>query len=231
MERHASLKYPVFQAKQPLDKAFPKLFRIEEFKNLLHRENWSQIAKYICVLYDKGTELLQEYPSELQLRKESAAIEAGWKKQGKKWPEEIQSIFDIKDSDVYNATLAFLKDQNHVIWTEIVITEQELFEFQKLRFMSIETGEKRRKTKDGEEEYQEQSKGAKKDVYEAANKKDELLESCEKRIKYLENLYQKFYGDSKSELMNAEFSEMILPETAERIFADIEPPYELETST
>lgn len=224
-ERYSNLRYPVHRATQPLDVAFPELFRLPEFKKLKSIPEWEKITKYIVFMYSSNTDLLSEFPSNLKDRKEAAAIDAGFVKTKTGWPKSIQDVMDVNVIKVNDAIFAYLKKQKHVVFTEIVVTEQELYEFQKLRFLSIEVTErkKRGKKKDGEDSG---SATTDKDVYDAAKKKDALKDACEKRIKYLESLYEQFYGDSKTELMNAEFSEMITPETAERIMKDEPAPYE-----
>lgn len=230
-ERFSSLKYPYHKAHQPLNAAFPSLFKFAEFKRLLQWSQWEKITKYILVLYDRNTDLLHEFQSDLKARKEAAAIEAGYvKDRNGDWPDDIQGMMDIKNKAVYDAILCFLKIQNHSVWTNIVVTEQELEEFQKLRFWSIDTGtrkkpKKKKKAKEGEEiesDDEEQQGVAQTDVYDAAKKKDILMEACNERIKVLKNLYQEFYGDNQSDLKNAEFEEMISPENSSRILEQME---------
>ncbi len=217
-ERYSNLKYKVHISEQPLDKAFPELFRSTEMKQLKFYQTWEKITKYIVFLYSKETGLFDEYQSDLTERKMAAAIDAGYAKtKAGTWPEDIQDIMDVKNKKVNAAILAFLKQQNHVVWTEITITQQELFEFQKLRFMSIDTGEKKRRKKNEDKEEVIEKASSDKDIYEAAKKKDALMSACNERIKALEQLYVQFYGDSKKDLISAEFEEMITPEKAERI--------------
>ncbi len=227
MARFDSLKYPVHKADPniPLDQQFPRLFSLPEMRRLKERGTWATIVKYIVFLYDKGTDLIAEYPSDLKARKEEAAALAGYVRDSKgQWNKEAQAIMDIKVPEVHAAILAYLKEQKYVVWTEIVVTEEELYEFQKLRFMSIDTGETRSKRKKGEEKEEFVKKEVTdKEIYEAAAKKDALMKACNERIKQLEVLYGQFYGDSKKDLMDVEFEEMIKPETAERILAQIAP--------
>lgn len=221
-ERYSQLKYKVHLTDKALDVAFPALFRSPEMKRLKFIKNWSKVVKYIVFMYSKETGLIPEFPSELKARKEAAAIDAGFERDlVGAFPQDIQEIMDIQNKDVTAAILAYLKHQSHMVWMEIQVTEQELFDFQKLRFMTIDTGTKKLKKKKGEEvEVNDLNSPSEKDIYDAARKKDELLEACEKRIKYLESLYNQFYGDSKKELMESEFTEMITPENAERLMQD-----------
>lgn len=223
-ERFSSLRYP-FHKKvgQPLDVAFPGLFKNAEFKRLKQRGTWEKIVRYILVLYDFNTDLLHEYPV-LRERKEAAALEAGYVKNSKDaWPDEIENIMAIRDHASYEAIMCFLKIQNHAVWTHIIATEQELEEFQGYRIMSIEMG-KKKKGDDGDET-------AKIDIYDAAKKKDILLDSCDIRISRLKSLYEQFYSDHQKELQSVEFDEMITPENAERILAKMEETAKVEAPT
>jgi hypothetical protein len=231
-ERFSGLKYNPKKATQSFEKEFPNLYRHNEFRRLKELPEGDKVAAYILFLYSKETDLVHEHPSNLKERKEAAAIEAGFERDSKgEWPEIVQNLMDIQNKKAYDATMLWLKLQKHVIWTEIVVTEQELFEFQKLRFMAIDTG-RRRKKKDEPKDEDEDSDDlfgfgvGKKEVYAAANEKDALMDACNNRIKTLENLYQQFYGDSRKDLQNAEFSEMISPENAERILEEMGAPYE-----
>lgn len=218
-ERFASLKFNPKKATRPLDLEFPELFRHPEWVKLKAVKSWRKVVSYILFLYSKDTDLIHEHPSDLKARKDAAAFEAEIEREKNgKWPDEIQDIMDIRNETVFNAIMVYLKFQKHQVWMEITVTEQELYEFQGLRFMAIDAG-KKKKPKEGEDEDDELFgfKGGKKEIYAAANEKDELMEACDKRIKKLENLYSQFYGDSKKELMEAEFAEQITPENAERI--------------
>ena len=222
-ERFSNLKYNPKKVKVPLDEAFPQLFRYPEFRKLKEWGNWQKITAYILFMYTKDTDLAQEFPSNLQERKEAAALEAGYNINADgKWPSEITKIMDIKNQIVYDAIMMYLKIQNHNTWTEIVVTEEELFDFQKLRFRRIDVGgDKKKRTRQNSENQEPPEETAKKgkelDIYSAAGKKDILMDSCNKRIAQLEVLKNQFYGDSRKELESAEFDEPIRPETAERI--------------
>lgn len=233
-ERFSNLKYNPKKAKVPLDEAFPQLFRYHEFRKLKEWGNWQKITAYILFMYSKDTDLAQEFPSNLQERKEAAALEAGYNiSPDGKWPSEISKIMDIKNQIVYDAIMMYLKIQNHNTWTEIVVTEEELFDFQKLRFRRIDVGGEKKKRPRQNSETQEQpeetaKKGKELDIYSAAGKKDILMDSCNKRIAQLEVLKKQFYGDSRKDLEFVEFKEMMTPENAERIMT--ERPYEEVTA-
>lgn len=217
MDRFSSLRYPVHTATQPLDKAFPELFKYGEFKKLRLRKSsdWEKVAKYIVFLYDKGSALTFEFQSDLKARKEAAAIEAGFTREASgNWPKEVVAIFEIDDADVHGAIMCYLRIQNNDVWTDIVVTENELEEFQALRMTTIKKG------KAGEEQ----------DIFDAAKKKDLLMKACDTRVKALKNRYAEFYGDHK-DVQAAEFSEMITPENALKLLAGTKPWQEVEPVT
>lgn len=212
MDRYSSIRYKVHQTKEPLDKAFPELFRHDEFKKLKKRADCDRLVRFIMFLYDKNTQLVQEFQHDLAERKSEAAKDAGFERKDGKWGVKIQDVMDIKDEDVTAAIMRFLKIQKSHVWTEIIICEQELFDYRVLRFNPVGKGK-------GEGALDD------KDVIDSTVKKDKLMESCNLRMRELERLYEQFFGDNK-DLQAAEFEEQIKPETAERILT--EKPYEEE---
>ncbi len=206
MDRFASLKFKVHLAKFPLDREFPELFRLSEFKKIREdRSDWDRVVRYIVYLYDPGSPLIQEFQNDLKERKEAAAIEAGYiRRVNGAWEDSLVEIMAIKDKDVYYAIMAFLKIFKNHEWVDIVVTEQELFDFQRLRFAPIDESGK--------------------DIYGDAKKKDGMMVSAGDRRASLKILYGQFYGDNK-DVQAAEFEEMITPENAERILKTMPAPY------
>lgn len=219
MDRYSSIKYKVHLAEGPLDKAFPELFRHKEFAKLKTRRDCDQLVRFIMFLYDKNTQLIHEYQTDLKARKEEAAKDAGYRRQtGGTWGKEIQDVMDIQDHDATAAIMKFLKIQRHNVWTEIVVTEQELFDYQVMRFTPV--GKKGKKSTADDE----------KKIIESTVKKEALRKACNERIAALEVLYEQFFGDNK-DLIAAEFDEMITPEKAERLLQLTPAPYEEIKST
>jgi len=218
MDRYSALKYKVHLNPYPVDKTFPELFNDPVLKKIKLSD---KVVRYIIFLYSKDTGLVHEHPSDLQARKDQAARDAGFQLYAGKWPAEIQEVMDIRNQDAYTFIMAFLRKQKHNIWTELCVTEQELFEFQSLRFATIGSDKSSKKKKTAEED---------KDILVAAEKKEKLLKACNDRIKHLEVLYEQFYGDNK-DLQVAEFEESITPEKAERILELMPAPYEEIKST
>jgi hypothetical protein len=236
LNRFKSMKFNPFRdPTQTIDKVYKDLFRYEEFLELRKYRNWERLVNYILLLYSKDTVLLDDYQDNLKQRKDAAAEAAGYKRNNSgDWPEEIKLVMEIRQKPAVEAILCFLRHQKSVIWREICISEEELYNFQMLRFNPIEMGTKKVKKKrnePGEEDTGEvdevtMMKERQKEVYEAAGKKDNLLDACKTRISHLESLYVQFYGDSRKELMEAEFSEMITPEKASRMLSEMEAPYQ-----
>lgn len=207
MERFASLKFNVVKFKGQIDRSFPDLFRLKEFKKLRNRKDidWEKLVRYIILMYDPKSDLLHEF-QELQERKEAAATEAGFERgPGGRWQKELIQVMQIRHDDTHAAIMAFLRLFKNNDYTNIVVTEQELDEFQGLRFKAIndETS----------------------DLYGDAKKKDGLMDSVDKRTEALKLYYAAFYGDNK-DLIAPEFDEPITPETAERMLAELPKPYE-----
>ncbi len=216
MDRYSSIKYKVHLATGPLDKAFPELFKHKEFAKLKTRRDCDQLVRFIMFLYDKNTQLIHEYQTDLKERKFAAAKDAGYyQKAGGGWGAEIQAVMDIQDHDATAAIMQFLKMQKHNVWTEIVVTEQELFDYQVMRFTPVG---KRGKKSTAEDE---------KKIIESTVKKEALRKACNERIVALESLYEQFFGDNK-DLIAAEFEEQIKPETAERIILESKPYEEIK---
>lgn len=214
MDRYSSIKYKVHLATGPLDKAFPELFKHKEFAKLKTRRDCDQLVRFIMFLYDKNTQLIHEYQTDLKERKFAAAKDAGYyQKAGGGWGAEIQAVMDIQDTDATAAIMRFLKMQRHNVWTEIIVTEQELFEYQAIRFAPVS----KKKGKKG-------SAVDEKLIIESTVKKEALLKACNQRIAILETLYTQFFGDNKD--LQSEFEEMITPENAERILDTMPAPYE-----
>jgi hypothetical protein len=208
--RFDRLKYPVHKLKpgETVDAAFPDLFKKPEFKALKaskkHAADYGRLVKYIIFLYDMNSDLVDEFRSDLKARKDAAATEAGFERVKGKWPDAVLKVMNIRDQDAYLAILAYLQMQKYPIWQEIVITEQELAEFNRIRFVAIKKTD---------------------DQIAAANAKDKLKEKCESRIKSLASLYKQFFEDH-TDVQKAEFEEQITPENAERILETEGAPYE-----
>jgi hypothetical protein len=198
--RFGSLRYPVHAVTGSLQEAFPDLFRYDEFKKLLMDKHGDKLVRYIVLLYDYNSDLIFEYQTNLKERKDAAAIEVGFTRSpDNTWPKYLQKIMDMGDKLVVECILRYLKMQKNDVWVDIVTTEQELDEFQRMRMTPI------------------------KDL-EDTKQKDILMKACDVRVKHLKNRYTEFFGLNK-DLQAAEFEEMITPENALRILGS-KPPWE-----
>jgi hypothetical protein len=207
--RYSTVKYKVFDTSEPLASKFPELFRHKQFQKLRAQPNCDDIVRYIVALYDKNSELIHEFQNDLKARKEEAAKDAGFKKSNGKWPVAVQDIMEIRNQDTNQAILQYLKIQRHNVWMEITITEQELYDYQELRFTPVKKGKK--------------TLVDEKLIVESTVKKGALMDACDKRRQKLDALYEEFFGDNV-ELMELEFEEAITPEKAERMLS--QAPYE-----
>src|SRR6478736_4795949 len=122
MNRYSAIRF------KPAD-----LYKYKQFQKLKARPDYDKLVLYILYLYSKDSELIQEFENDLKARKDEAAKDAGYQKVGGNWDKELQKVMDIRDNDVHDAIMEFLKMQKHDTWVDIVTTEQELFEFQSMR--------------------------------------------------------------------------------------------------
>jgi len=114
------------------------LFRHKVFQKLKARPDCDKLVNYMIFLYHKDSELIQEFQNDLKARKEEAARDAGYvRKTGGTWPDEILNVMEIRDHEATDAIMQLLKIQRHNVWTDIVITQQELDEYQELRFTPV----------------------------------------------------------------------------------------------
>lgn len=196
------------------------LFKQKAFQKLKSRPDCDKLVNYILYVYHKDSELIREFENDLQARKDEAAKDAGFLKIGGHWDKELQKVMDIRDNDVHDAIMQFLKMQKHDTWMDVCTTEQELFEFQSMRLAPV-LKNKAKKNPTADEE---------KMIIESTLKKGTLMKACDERRARLISLRAEFFGDNK-DVQNAEFEEAVTPEKAERILASMPAPYELETST
>jgi hypothetical protein len=87
-----------------------------------------KFIKFVIFVYDPDSDYVTEYPDELRLRKEAAAIEAGWVREeiSGEWPDWIKDIFELKDKVAVRYILDFLQVKKNNIWREIVLLQEEL---------------------------------------------------------------------------------------------------------
>lgn len=161
-----------------------------------------RVIKYIGMMYDPKSPFPVEY-LDLEKRKMAVAYECNfteWGERGSKFREEYQEFIDVSSELAITLILSFLKDMHYDVWTEIQTTEQELWEYQKLRWEQISTKEtktgKSKKSGEEGETYTYDKDIADKDIFEAAKKKEALLDASKKRREYLKELYEEMYADN-----------------------------------
>lgn len=156
-----------------------------------------KVFKYIVFLYDPETELTQEYPDEIRLRKDAAAKEAGFRRMSQgDWPPHIQDIMDFKEPRVNRWILDYLKVRKNRLWSEIKMLEEELDVLDRSRADALAKGE------------------IVKDGHKISKEKREELDS----------LYKKFYTGHQ-DLKEATEKELVVI-TPENVFSVLEIPEE-----
>ena len=202
MEKYKDLKHNV--TGENILKDAPLLMKQKEFRLFWnHEENKKNksyyvdpeerlaIIRYIVFLYDKESPLYDDFPDDLEKRKSAAAADSEMPTTGKIYTMILQA----KHPTVNDMIIRYLIMQNNEVFKEKLITEQELEEFQRLRFIGIEA-----KTD--------------KDLLQAAKYKDELLKSCKSRIEHLEDLNTQLYRDNDD---IKELVQIFTPETARKL--------------
>ena len=96
--------------------------------------------KYLIFVYDPNSDLVDEYPGDLRLRKEAAATEAGWSRDKitEDWAPWIKDIFDLKNKMANKYILDYLKVLKNPIWREIVFLSEELDKIYELRISDFQ---------------------------------------------------------------------------------------------
>ena len=190
-ERFSKLKFPIHtlpEGKSVLE-ALPILKTYKAF-DMYKGKYKDQVIKYVIYLYDKNSDLIEEYP-DIRDRKEEAARLAGFEMKTKYqdsrpvtfWPEPISFAMNGRfDHDqgvgIFKMIIAYLMMQNNAAWTELSVLEQEYQEYIELRFKGI-TGEKD------------------KEVIEAATKKDKLREACQLMVDKIKSYQDQLFGDNE----------------------------------
>jgi hypothetical protein len=194
-ERFGRLRFRVDKLKpgESIDVKFPALCDNQEYRTYSGHKR-DGLIKYICFLYDPGSDLVDEFES-LADRKDAAATEAGFKRNNNgDWTSQVKGFMDLSDDQARAMILRFLKIIHHHIWTEMCILEQELEVYNKMRLEPLPTDSKR-------------------DNAELLAKRDNLMVMCEKRVKALEMHKMNFYGDNE-DLKELTEEQLITPENA-----------------
>jgi len=195
------LKYPVHDVpdKEDLLNKFPGLAKIPEFAayggSLTGGLDRNKVIRYIIYLYDIGSDLNDQ--KDLQKRKESAAILAGFERHNKtdEFEKKVKDVFELKDQAVYEMIFAYLKEQNIMEWMQLKSTEESFFENQKLiiKPIDIDSGDKE------------------KDILAAATTKEKLSDISDKYLDKMKKYEKAIFGDHKD--VQEEVKKPVRPET------------------
>lgn len=213
MDLYENLKYRV----DLLDgEKFPRplmpLLKIPEFREFKEGKTnrgtkfRHDIMKYIGFMYDPKSPFVGEY-LDLDKRKMAVALECEFTPsapRGHRFQPVYQEFMELSSEEARNMILAFLKDIHYSVWTEIQTTEQELWEITKLRWEPISTVKEtvyKKTTGGGYSEEPETTRSSEtdisdKDIFEAINKKEKLLDAAKKRRDHLKDLYEEMFADN-----------------------------------
>jgi hypothetical protein len=176
-EDFKDLKYQVFAVEANLLDRIPELRPYAELlaeSESLGRPDIDKLIRYTMVLYDKRSPAIKQF-SNLQLRKNEAAIAAGYDLQSD--AKILEKLFDFTDKELQILAIEFLKDQNDMYWCMITSNEQTFYEYQKalLSEVTLFTTEK--------------------DKLSALQIKAKLMDDCDTIAERVESYYGRVFGD------------------------------------
>lgn len=217
-ERFSGLLFPIHkvnvQTGGELFKMFPGLRRyfqnirvpetLEDMESqpIEYRACWTppvmlSIIKYIVFVYDPESDLIYEYSEDLKLVKETAAKEAGFKREKNgEWPDWLVKIMSFQDRVVVDWILDYLKARKNKVWSEIKFIEEEIEFLNRSRAQALIEGKI----------------------------KDNAMEQTRKREDELTSLYKRFYAQH-TDLKKASEDELF-PVTPENVFKELKIPEE-----
>lgn len=162
-------------------------------------ENMVKVIRYIVFLYDEGTDLTDEFPDDVRLRKEAAAKEAGFRRDPNgNWPGYVSDIMEFKDLAAVDLIMQFLRAQGNAVWRELKMIEEELESIYRQRARLASTGD--------------------------ISKNNDLLQVTKLRNDEKEDLIKKFYG-AHHDLREATEKDL-LPVSPENVFSVMDFPVE-----
>jgi hypothetical protein len=219
-ERFSKLRFAVHKTpiENDLAQAFPNLFIYKEFKKFAH-EHKALIIRYICFMYDPGSELIEEFPEDMEQRRNAAATAAGIERIGDKWPkwftlsinfekEEVKKVMIdegsedsppkfkdekkiTRDKDLIMMILRFIRIFRNRLFIEICTLEMEYDRMTKQRWEGVGLTDPSK-------------------IKQAAD----LSNVCDSHLAKLNSLYNEFFGDKDLE---KEVVEMMTPENLDRL--------------
>lgn len=202
-ERYGRIKLPVydgsFSSYDAMTEAIPGVDRYFKTLKKCWRIDVVNLVKYIFFMYDPKSDLVNEYPDDLELRKEVAALDAGYQKYQDEFPEFVTEIFEFKDTEAVKFILEFLQVSKNDVWREWMMSEQELFQLYKIRGQLHENLS-----------------------IEQIKKKAELGEQCKVIITRIKALKEEFYGDNRD--LQDHTQDNLIPVTPENVFEVLNIP-------
>lgn len=157
-ERAEHMKYnPLVttHTEQGLSTHYPELYEIEAIAEFLTtgkdekpavQKFKNQALRYMIWLYSKDSILNTKPQEALKDRKYKALDLAGFQlgPLTKKFqPHVITKLVELREPKFMRAVLAYLRySQRSELWSEIIITEEQLYEAHALRFAPVDKGEK-----------------------------------------------------------------------------------------
>lgn len=143
--RYEKIKFPVYEGSfsslSELFSTFPGLKRHFENAEKSCRLDIVPLIRYINYMYDPDSNLMEEFPDNLDFRKRVAAIDAGYdiNPNDEEIPEHIQAVFSFEDKEAVSFILDFLKVHKNNVWRDWVVTEEELNQLYELRAMPMKS--------------------------------------------------------------------------------------------
>lgn len=166
--------------KDDLVMKFPLLKRYEEFSSFggsMEGElNRNKVIRYINLLYSAKSGLVRIYKDDLQIRKEEAALHAGFEK--KEMKQVQNDLFELNNEKIVGMIMRFLLIQNVRLWTTICSIEQSFYQTSALLMSPLD------------------QEGQDKDKYGAAVKQKPLRAEMIEMTTQLDGLYDKLFNDN-----------------------------------
>lgn len=151
----------------------PGLRDIPSWRAYHGRVDRNRLCRYIIYIYSQDS-YLNKIKLPLEERKKKALLHAGWKpnEKGEFDQETMSFVFHLNIPEIFDMIFDYLKWQNDNVWTEIIITETELDEANRIRLRPLE---------------EEDKKGV--------DLKKALRENCKEMNTYLDQLWKRFAND------------------------------------
>lgn len=206
-KRYGLIEVPVydgsFSTVDAMYDVFPQLQRYFDARNY-SRVDIVKLIKYIWFMYDPNTNLINEFPNDLDKRKEAAAVDAGYEQINGKWPQLVLDIFSMADEEATDLILQFLQSRKNLVWNEWMISENEFHQINKQRLTNIENMD-----------------------LMAIKRRAELGSFVKDIAERIEDLKDKFFGDDGVLREKQEILTMVTPENVFKVLNIPDKDYKL----